>query len=385
MPSPSTTTSKRKAAAAVRRYHLAKRLRIRHPHPYSTAVTRRSAIFVRASPEPFIDEVAGADVEMDKEVIPEEPVVVRKRPRTHPEEKRQIEEERRKADEERLRLQAEKDAEAEGRKVRFEDPNKEDYEDPMTLAMQNMVLEYLNSSANAGMQNLPPTTSPRRTPVKSKLQEKIGGGLGGGSWKDVDRKEIDELEAEEGFVYDVYIREEVKEQDSKTEGEDYGLIVIDGSDDEDWWYEGDEEVDSDDVYGSDDEDSNGLFPRCSLTLCELPILTFTTSLAEDYHTNDYPEEPLYDSGADGIDEFGILNDSDEDGDDDDSDYEDGGGMFRNWKKPVRGGEEEYDLEYDEDVDVAAEGIRQKMADMWGYRDIHDGRGSGEGSGDEMEV
>lgn len=105
-------------------------------------------------------------------------------------------------------------------------------------------------------------------------------------------------------------------------------------------------------------------------------------VAEDYHTNDYPEEPLYDSDADGIDEFGILNDSDGDGDDE-SDYEDGGGMFRNWKKPARGEDEEYDLEYDEDVDVAAEGMRQKMADIWGYRDVH-GRG-GEASGDEMEV
>lgn len=262
VPSPSTTTSKRKAAAAVRRYHLAKRLRIKHPHPYSTAATRRSAIFVRASSEPLTDEGEEADVEMDREELLEEPVVVRKRPRTHPEEKRQIEEERRKAEEERLRLQAEKDAEDEQRKVHFkESSDQQEGEDPMTLAMQNMVLEYLNSSENVGMRNLPPTASPRRTPVKSKLQEKIGGGLGGGSWKDVDKKgEIDdELEAEEGFVYDVYVREEVKEQDIKKEGEDYGLIIIDGSDDEEWWYEGDEEVDSDDVYGSDDEDSNGWY------------------------------------------------------------------------------------------------------------------------------
>lgn len=67
-------------------------------------------------------------------------------------------------------------------------------------------------------------------------------------------------------------------------------------------------------------------------------------------------------------------------------------MFRNWKKPVRGGEEEYDLEYDEDVDVEAEGIRRQMAKIWGYREGHGGAGEGEDegtgvgghSGDEME-
>lgn len=252
IPSPSTTTSKRKAAAAVRRYHLAKRLRIKHPHPYSTAATRRSAIFVRAASEPLDEESPEADVEMDK-ALPEEPAMIQKRPRTHPEEKRRIEEER-------LRLQAEKDAEEQNHKVRFSAPAKEDV-DPMTLAMENMVLEYLNAPENAGMRNLPPAASSRRgTPVKSTLQQRIGGGLGGGSWRDMDRRvEIDEEpEAEEGFVYDVYIREELKEQDGNKEGEDYGLIVIDGSDDEEWWYEGDEEVDSDDVYGSDDDDSNGL-------------------------------------------------------------------------------------------------------------------------------
>lgn len=222
-------------------------------------MTRRSAIFVRASSEPLAEEGPEADVEMDK-VLPEEPAVIRKRPRTHPEEKRRIEEERRKAEEERLRLLAVKDAEEQTRKVRFLAPERE--VDPMTLAMENMVLEYLNSPENAGTQNLPPTVSSRRgIPVTSALQKKIGGGLGGGSWKDLDRKvEIDEEpEAEEGFVYDVYIREELKDQDGKKEDEDYGLIIIDGSDDEEWWYEGDEEVDSDDVYGSDDEDSNGSY------------------------------------------------------------------------------------------------------------------------------
>lgn len=260
IPSPSTTTSKRKAAAAVRRYHLAKRLRIKHPHPYSTAVTRRSAIFVRAPSEPLAGESPEADVEMDK-LFPEEPeesAAIQKRPRTHPEEKRRIEEKRRKAEEEQLRLQAEKVAEEQNRKVRFSASERD--VDPMTLAMENMVLEYLNSPENAGMRNLPSAASPRRgTPITSALQQRIGGGLGGGSWKEMDKKgEIDEeLEAEEGFVYDVYIREELKEHDGKKEDEDYGLIVINGSDDEEWWYEGDEEVDSDDVYGSDDDDSNG--------------------------------------------------------------------------------------------------------------------------------
>lgn len=69
-------------------------------------------------------------------------------------------------------------------------------------------------------------------------------------------------------------------------------------------------------------------------------------------------------------------------------------MFRNWKKPVRGGEEEYDLEYDEDVDVEAEGIRRKMAELWGYREGQgeasksksegESTGAARNGGDEME-
>lgn len=224
VPSPSTTAGKRKAAAAVRRYHLAKRLRIKHPHPYSSAATRRSAIFVRASSEPPVEDVSTKqDVEMERETAIEEPVVFRKRPRTHPEEKRRIEEKRLQELEKEKQRQKEKEEEQEQRKVRFEE--KQEIH-PLTIAMQNMVFEYLNSEQNDGIRNLPPTTtSPRGTPKKSNMQEKIGGGLGGGTWKDMDKGEIDgEPEDEDGFVYDVYIREEVN-PGSKKDGEDYGLIV----------------------------------------------------------------------------------------------------------------------------------------------------------------
>ncbi|KAH0608363.1 uncharacterized protein H6S33_001497 [Morchella sextelata] len=358
----STTAGKRKAAAAVRRYHLAKRLRVKHPHPYSTAATRRSAIFVRESSEPIDEDAPMETHTVEEEKLAdqkEEPVKIRKRPRTHPEEKKRIEEEKRKLQQEKEKEEKVKKQET-NTKVKFEEQSELD---PLTLAMQNMVFEYLNSENNDGIRNLV-TNPPRGAPMQSKMQDKIGGGLGGGTWKDVDKGGFDEeLEDEEGFIYDVYIREEVKPENSKKEGEDYGLIIINGSDDEEWWYEGDDDVDSDDVYGSDDEDSN----------------------AEDYHTNDYPEEPAYDSDdADEVDEFGVLGiDSADDGDDDDSDD---GGIFKSWNKQKKfSDEEEFDLEYDEDVDAEAEDMRRKMAGIWGYRD--GGRVTGGRvvvSGDEME-
>lgn len=53
-------------------------------------------------------------------------------------------------------------------------------------------------------------------------------------------------------------------------------------------------------------------------------------------------------------------------------------------KPRKGDDEEYDLEYDEDVDVEAEGMRKKMADIWGYREGGRMVGKEVDSGDEME-
>lgn len=84
-----------------------------------------------------------------------------------------------------------------------------------------------------------------------------------------------------------------------------------------------------------------------------------------------------------MDEFGVLGiDSADDGDDD---YSDDGGIFKSWNKQKKfADEEEFDLEYDEDVDAEAEDMRRKMAGIWGYRDGGKATGGRVISGDEME-
>ncbi|RPA89097.1 hypothetical protein L873DRAFT_1695060 [Choiromyces venosus 120613-1] len=298
----------------VRRYQLAKRLRVKHSHhPYSSA-TRRSAIFTRV--------VETHDTNMDQaedtsavEVAPE-PVVGRKRPRTHPQEKKRLEEQKKIAEEEKK---------AKGKEVKFKDQEEEN--DPLIAPFHAMVLEYLNSSSNDGIRNLPSSSLAKPATPASK----IGGGVGGGTW--------DEPEEEDGFVYDVYIREELPASIDKKEG-DYGVLVIEGSDDEEWWCEGDPDEGSDDVWASDDEDSN----------------------AEDFHTNDYPEEPTYDSDDDLPRQF---NPSDDDSDDDPN-------VFRPW---VRGGQrfgdEEFDLDDDDEYEADRFKIKRGIWDIIGGDDADD--------------
>jgi Transcription factor Iwr1 len=224
------TGTKRKMP--VRRYHLAKRLRVKHPHPYSNARVR-SAIFMRVQ-EPVEDKMEVVEVPAP------EPVKERKRPRTHPEERRRLEEQKQK-------MKEDKERKGKGKEVKFKD-EQVDEDDPLTLQLQSMVLEYLNAESNEGIRNLPAKQSPAKS--KQDMASKIGGGLGGGTWE----KE----EEEEGFVYDVYIREELPATEKKKDGEDYGVLVFEDSDDEEWWYEGDKDENSDDdVWASDDEDSNG--------------------------------------------------------------------------------------------------------------------------------
>ena len=226
----------------VRRYQLAKRLRVKHSHhPYSSA-TRRSAIFTRLA-ETNDAETGSAGETVAVEITPG-PVVERKRPRTHPQEKKRLEEQKRKAGEEKT---------AKGKEVKFQE--QEGANDPLIAPFHAMVLEHLNSSSNDGIRNLPSRHSLEKLKTTTL---KVGGGVGGGTWGGP--------EEEDGFVYDVYIREELPASIDKKEG-DYGVLVIEGSDDEEWWYEGDpDEGSEDDVWASDDEDSNGspLLPFFSL-------------------------------------------------------------------------------------------------------------------------
>lgn len=217
----------------VRRYQLAKRLRVKHSHhPYSSA-TRRSAIFTRVA-ETNDTETGSAGETVAVEITPG-PVVERKRPRTHPQEKKRLEEQRGKAGGEKI---------AKGKEVKFQE--QEGDNDPLIAPFHAMVLEHLNSSSNDGIRNLPLPSSLAKLKTTT---SKVGGGVGGGTWGGP--------EEEDGFVYDVYIREELPASIDKKEG-DYGVLVIEGSDDEEWWYEGDpDEGSEDDVWASDDEDSNG--------------------------------------------------------------------------------------------------------------------------------
>ncbi|KAK6543746.1 hypothetical protein TWF694_000479 [Orbilia ellipsospora] len=140
--------------------------------------------------------------------------------------------------------------------------------------LQDMVLDYISNQPD--LNNYPAAAAPK-SPVqekRSRALNALGGGVGGGTWADVEKSmdvdmkpaggdamKLDSDGEEEEWVYDVYFREELKKsQDgsSAVTNGDYGVLVISNSDDEQWWYENDEDEESaSDVWGSDDEDSNG--------------------------------------------------------------------------------------------------------------------------------
>jgi hypothetical protein len=85
--------------------------------------------------------------------------------------------------------------------------------------------------------------------------------------------------------------------------------------------------------------------------------------AEDYHTNDYPDEPALPEDED--DEYSGVYGSDEDEDEDgysDSEAELGPGRWRPWKPRTIAGEEEYDLDdSDEDEEPT---LRKMTRSVW---------------------
>jgi len=234
--------------------------------------------------------------------------------------------------------------------------------------------------------------------------------VGGGSWKKVDRKVVmdgrslttteDESEQseEEGWVYDVYVREKVDEtrklvgpievgavigvepQISEIKPGDYGVLVISNSDDEEWFYEGgwEDNEKSDEEGLSDDEDSN----------------------AEDYRANDYPDEDD-ENGDDGYGEYIVGCDDGESGSESDT-YEKiysgekwglcssaGGSQRRRGCLP---GEEEYDLGEGSGSDEGGAGdsdsqgykVRKRLEKgVWGFRSAGVEMGDGD-SDKEME-
>ncbi|KAK6501520.1 hypothetical protein TWF481_009357 [Arthrobotrys musiformis] len=212
----------------------------------------------------------------------------RKKPQTHAKEKAMLQRRRsRDASKDRNAVKEEKPADKpiEGLEFGFDS-------DELAKQLQDMVLDYISNQPD--LNNYP--TNPK-SPVqekKSKAINPLGGGVGGGTWADVEKRmdadaagEAMKLDSdgEEGeWVYDVYFRQEIKKsKDGSTAvtNGDYGVLVISNSDDEQWWYENDEDEESaSDVWGSDDEDSN----------------------AEEYYKNDYPDEDDYDA-ADSDNEY----------------------------------------------------------------------------------
>ncbi|KAK6341348.1 hypothetical protein TWF696_008426 [Orbilia brochopaga] len=159
--------------------------------------------------------------------------------------------------------------------------------DELARQLQDMVLDYISNQPD--LQNYPTSPKPLAPAKDNKTLQALGGGVGGGTWADVEKSmdvdmnsagdamKLDSDGEENEWVYDVYFRQELKQsKDGSTAvtNGDYGVLVISNSDDEQWWYENDEDEESaSDVWGSDDEDSN----------------------AEEYYKNDYPDEDEYDA------------------------------------------------------------------------------------------
>ncbi|KAI5843220.1 hypothetical protein BZA05DRAFT_448784 [Tricharina praecox] len=324
---PEVSADKRRKIAPVRRYQLTRKRGRAHPYgALGAGAGSRGAVFVQLRDEEGAGGgMVGGEGEGEKKVEGEregEKVQKeRKRPRTHPKEKELFREEREKA------VVVEQLADG----------------DALSREMEKLILEYLDPSTNEGIRNLPPTTTPA-------VKDRVGGGVGGGTWaenKDKDVNMTDDDEDEDGFVYDVYIREEVPAGTVAMETtEDYGVIVFAESEDEAWWYEGAEEEDNlSDVYGSDDEDSN----------------------AEDFHTNDYPDEPA--GGEDEEDEYGGGHNDDEGSDEDEDDYDDSenenGGVaskWRPWRSRTAPGDEEYDFDDSEEDEEPT--LRKLVRGAW---------------------
>ncbi|KAF3223393.1 hypothetical protein TWF191_006404 [Orbilia oligospora] len=205
----------------------------------------------------------------------------RKKPQTHAKEKAMLQRQRsRDASRTRNAAKEEKplDKSTEGLEFGFDS-------DELAKQLQDMVLDYISNQPD--LDNYPANPKSPVQEKKSKVINPLGGGVGGGTWADVEKRmDVDvagdvmklDSDGEEGeWVYDVYFRQEIKKsKDGSTAvtNGDYGVLVISNSDDEQWWYENDEDEESaSDVWGSDDEDSN----------------------AEEYYKNDYPDEDDYDA------------------------------------------------------------------------------------------
>jgi hypothetical protein len=87
-------------------------------------------------------------------------------------------------------------------------------------------------------------------------------------------------------------------------------------------------------------------PMVCLTILSQKLGRINFNVAEDYHTNDYPDEPAPD---DEDDEYGLSYGNDED-EYSDNDEEGNPGRWMSWKRRTVPGDEEYDLDDSEEDD-----------------------------------
>lgn len=295
---------KRTVLRPVKRFCLSKRTRVKYLHPYAAATERRSAVFEMLREE--MKDTEGGTTQASSSDTTDR-LTVEERGRA--EEK--VEPKQRKKPRSRISAREKENMVASKKRINNEKQIAKEFgltDDTITKQMQDMVLEYLNVRA---AENVTPPPGPMPAPPSppSKVAK----------WDKKDSQDI-----EEGYVIDVYLRDEAAAAPQPNATEEYGVIEFKDSDDEEWWYEGgDSDGGSSDVWGSDDEDSN----------------------AEDFHTNDYPDEPAYFSDEDG--EYGgrMLADSDED------DFGAGTAAL-SWrpKRRTAPDDEEYDLDDDSSDD-----------------------------------
>lgn len=147
-----------------------------------------------------------------------------------------------------------------------EEPAKKQEDDfEISDELEGMVLDYLKDHP-AAIDALPPT------PTKPVVQNKLGGGVGGGRWDDNQESDLSSDEDELGpkYVYDVYKRATPAPEDmdvdmdavAEKNGKDWGIVVLEDSDEEEFFMNADDGDSDDGKWESEDEDSNGR--RCGL-------------------------------------------------------------------------------------------------------------------------
>ncbi|KAK6348188.1 hypothetical protein TWF718_005998 [Orbilia javanica] len=236
--------------AEVRRYHLSKKMKIENGafgqvtgkkrerglvpvfmEGAGRVAKKRSAIKIGTSDYDLGSDEDEEDMD-DNSMEEQQKPRARKKPQTHAKERAMLKRQRsRDASRTRNAAKEEKPSEkpTEGLEFGFDS-------DGLAKQLQDMVLDYISNQPD--LNNYP--TGPK-SPVQEKKSKPInphGGGVGGGTWADVEKRmDVDaagdimkvDSDGEEGeWVYDVYFRQEIKKsKDGSTAvtNGDYGVLV----------------------------------------------------------------------------------------------------------------------------------------------------------------